>query len=224
MYILFKTILTLEYFGADPTDLRPRFCNDHTIVTKLNSQLPDATLRINDTLLCNSRKITIDYSVYNTSTAIVLLTPIAIYANGLLIGTTKTLNTIPIDGEENSKITLDIPENSKNTFDLEFAVDDNGSRTGIITELNEANNTTILQNISLGFLQNNPVPDMESCNQGLGLELSIFKYEEVVKVNPEDSVSFIAHWKRRRLELKMEPILYNTFNFKADKLLNGAQH
>jgi LEA14-like dessication related protein len=122
----------------------------NAIVTKLN-QLPDATLRINDiALLCNSRKITIDYSVYNTnSTAIVpAATPIAIYANGLLIGTTKTLNTIPIDGEENSKITLDIPENSKNTFDLEFAVDD-GSRTGIITELNEANNTTILQNISL---------------------------------------------------------------------------
>jgi hypothetical protein len=46
---------------------------------------------------------------------------------------------------------------------------------GIITELNEANNTTILQNISLGFLKNNPVPDMESCNQGLGIELSIFQ-------------------------------------------------
>jgi hypothetical protein len=66
----------------------------NAIVTKLNSQLPDATLRINDiALLCNSRKITIDYSVYNTnSTAIVpAATPIAIYANGLLIGTTKTL-------------------------------------------------------------------------------------------------------------------------------------
>jgi hypothetical protein len=60
----------------------------NAIVTKLNSQLPDATLRINDiALLCNSRKITIDYSVYNTnSTAIVPATPIAIYANGLLIG------------------------------------------------------------------------------------------------------------------------------------------
>jgi hypothetical protein len=60
-------------------------------------------LRINDiALLCNSRKITIDYSVYNTnSTAIVpAATPIAIYANGLLIGTTKTLNTIPIDGRK----------------------------------------------------------------------------------------------------------------------------
>jgi hypothetical protein len=73
----------------------------NAIVTKLNSQLPDATLRINDiALLCNSRKITIDYSVYNTnSTAIVPATPIAIYANGLLIGT-EDLNTIPIDGRK----------------------------------------------------------------------------------------------------------------------------
>jgi hypothetical protein len=73
----------------------------NAIVTKLNSQLQmlHSALTI---LLCNSRKITIDYSVYNTnSTAIVpAATPIAIYANGLLIGTTKTLNTIPIDGEE----------------------------------------------------------------------------------------------------------------------------
>jgi hypothetical protein len=59
-----------------------------TIVTKLNSQLPDATPALTILfLLCNSRKITIDYSVYNTnSTAIVpAATPIAIYANGLLI-------------------------------------------------------------------------------------------------------------------------------------------
>jgi hypothetical protein len=44
----------------------------NAIVTKLNSQLPMLHC-INDiALLCNSRKITIDYSVYNTnSTAIV---------------------------------------------------------------------------------------------------------------------------------------------------------
>jgi hypothetical protein len=56
--------------------------------------------------------------------------------------------------------------------------------------LNEANNTTILQNISLRISKTNPVPDMESCNQGLGIgTFDFFKYE-VVKVNPEDSVSF----------------------------------
>jgi hypothetical protein len=39
MYILFKTILTLRYFGADPTDLRPRFCNDQCHCHQI-SQLP----------------------------------------------------------------------------------------------------------------------------------------------------------------------------------------
>jgi gliding motility-associated-like protein len=195
----------------------------NAIVTKLNSQLPDATLRINDiNLICNSRKITIDYSIYNTnSTAIVPAgTPIAIYANGLLIGTTKTLNSIPIDGNENNKIILDIPENSGNIFDLEFAVDDNGSRIGIITELNEANNTAILQNISLKISPKiNPVPDMESCNQGFGIGIFDFStYEEVVKVTPEDSVSFYTTLEAATLGVEngANPI-YNTFNFKADK-------
>jgi hypothetical protein len=51
---------------------------------------------------------------------------------------------------------------------------------------------------------------MESCNQGLGIGTFDFsKYEEVVKVNPEDSVSFIT-LEAATLELKMEPILYTT--------------
>jgi hypothetical protein len=116
MYILFKTINIGDTSAQIQLTSGQDFVMINAIVTKLNSQLPDATLALTILfLLCNSRKITIDYSVYNTnSTAIVpAATPIAIYANGLLIGTTKTLNTIPIDGEENSKITLDIPENSK---------------------------------------------------------------------------------------------------------------
>jgi hypothetical protein len=58
---------------------------------------------------------------------------------------------------------------------------------------------------------------MESCNQGLGIGTFDFsKYEEVVKVNPEDSVSFIPHWAAT-LELKMEPSYIQHLNFKADK-------
>jgi hypothetical protein len=57
MYILFKTILTLEYFGADLTSGQD-FVMINAIVTKL-SQLPHATLRIAILLfICNSRKIT----------------------------------------------------------------------------------------------------------------------------------------------------------------------
>jgi LEA14-like dessication related protein len=86
----------------------------NAIVTKLaNYQMLHSALTILFYYVTLEKSLLI--SVYNTnSTAIVpAATPIAIYANGLLIGTTKTLNTIPIDGEENSKITLDIPENSK---------------------------------------------------------------------------------------------------------------
>jgi hypothetical protein len=51
----FKTILTLEILRRR-SDLRQDFVMINAIVTKLNSQLPDATL-INDiALLCNSRK------------------------------------------------------------------------------------------------------------------------------------------------------------------------
>jgi hypothetical protein len=63
--------------------------------------------------------------------------------------------------------------------------------------LNEANNTTILQNISLRISpKTNPVPNhgiLQSRFRNWNFRFS--KYEEVVKVNPEDSVSFIPHWK-----------------------------
>jgi hypothetical protein len=79
----FKTILTLEYFGADPlTSGQILYDQCHC---QIKQPITDATLRINDiALLCNSRKITIDYSYNTNSTAIVpAATPIAIYANGL---------------------------------------------------------------------------------------------------------------------------------------------
>jgi hypothetical protein len=40
----------------------------------------------------------------------------------------KTQNSIPI--VESNKITLDIPNNIQSPFNLEFSVDDNGSRIG----------------------------------------------------------------------------------------------
>jgi hypothetical protein len=46
MFTIFKIILKLRYLCKNPLT-RTRFCNDKRIVTKLNSQLPDATIRIN---------------------------------------------------------------------------------------------------------------------------------------------------------------------------------
>jgi hypothetical protein len=60
MYILFKNINIGDTSAQIQLTSGQDFVMINAIVTKLNSQLPDATLRINDiALLCNSRKITI---------------------------------------------------------------------------------------------------------------------------------------------------------------------
>jgi gliding motility-associated-like protein len=60
---------------------------------------------------------------------------------------------------------------------------------------------------------------MESCNQGLGIGTFDFStYEEVVKVNPEDNVSFYTTLEAATLGVENgASAIYNTFNFKADK-------
>lgn len=167
----------------------------NTIVTKLNSQLPDATLAINEVdLTCNSKDIKIDYSVFNSNSTSTIPagTPIAIYSNGALVGTTKTKNAIPIDGSEQNQFTITLPQNSAAIVNLEMRVDDNGTRIGIVTELNETNNSAFLTNISLKISpETNPLANLESCNQGFGIATFDFSnYEESVKVKSEDTVSF----------------------------------
>jgi hypothetical protein len=58
MYTTFKTTLTLEIIRQNPLTSGQDFVMINAIVTKLNSQLPDATLRINNIdLACDSEKI-----------------------------------------------------------------------------------------------------------------------------------------------------------------------
>jgi gliding motility-associated-like protein len=194
----------------------------NAIATKLNSQLPDATIHFNDvTLTCDSREILVDYTVYNLNSTNSLPsgTPIAIYADGIFIQSTGTVSIIPIDGSENNKVTIKIPDNIPNTFDLQFVVDDNGNRVGIATELNENNNTALFPKIAIRIAPKlNPIPHIETCNQGLGRGTFDFSdHEELVKANSEDIVSFYAC--REDAEIGIEngasPIL-NTTNFIAE--------
>ncbi|KAB1154929.1 T9SS type B sorting domain-containing protein [Flavobacterium luteum] len=166
----------------------------NAIVTKLNSQLPDATISFNKiNKACNSKKIVVDYTVFNSNSTNPLPaeTPIAIYANGILIQQTKTKTTLPIDGSETATITINIPENIPNNFELKFIVDDDGTGQGRVNEINETNNTfseavTLLVSDILGTLD-----ALISCNLGLGKAVFNFsKYEESIKVNPSDVVQF----------------------------------
>lgn len=120
----------------------------NAIVTKLNSQLPDATVKIkNINKTCNSKKFIVDYTVSNLNSTNPLIAgiPIAIYVNNILLQKTKSSAIIPIDGIENASISLIIPENFPFDYELKFVVDDVGTGLGNTIEIDENNNLDLLQ-------------------------------------------------------------------------------
>ena len=131
----------LDQFGVFRADLIIL----NNIITVLNSQLPDATIVMDDYFVfCANREVDINYTIYNTNSTDVLPanTPISFYIDDVLIGQSSTLNDIPINASESNQTTLSIPSNFPDVFILEIVVDDDGSGNGIITETNENNNDT----------------------------------------------------------------------------------
>jgi len=166
----------------------------NAIVSKLNSQLPDATISIDATnQACNSNILLVDFTVYNLNSTEILPagTPIAIYINGEFIAYTETLFPIPIDGSWSDQISILLPFGIPSNFDLQFVVDDDGTGNGIVIEINEDNNEDILainQNSSPTF---NTLDDLVSCNEGFTKGTFDFSnYEYLVKTDSNQIVHF----------------------------------
>lgn len=188
----------------------------NTIVTKLNSQLPDATIVLENPIsICNSREVTVDYIVSNLNSTEVLQanTPISFYVENQVIATTYTQSNIPIGGHENGTITLTIPNSIPSNFTLIVNVDDTGNGTGIRPELIETNNSFQIEielTVSPTFNSLNP---LTSCNLGLTQGLFNFSsYLEMVKTNPNHYTSF--HENYNDALLNINPIL-NSSNYEA---------
>ena len=188
----------------------------NAIVTKLNSQLPDATVAINNVATtCDSRTIIADYKVSNSNSTAVLPanTPVSIYANDVFIRTIFTQTIIPIDGNEMGQVTLLIPNTITDSFNLKFVVDDTGSGTGIVTEISEINNkfnVSVVLSVSPLF---NLLPNNEACNEGASKGTYNFSdYESLVKVNSSDNVRFYD--SIINVQNNTNPI-FNTSNFVA---------
>jgi gliding motility-associated-like protein len=163
----------------------------NAIITKLNSQLPDATIIVeNIAKQCGSRVINVDYTVRNVNSTDVLPagTRVGIYINGELLATTQTTAVLPIGGSEAGSMTLTIPERYGRNFELLFWVDD----IRAVTETNENNNTLTL-NESL-WLQNAINPrDIRACQATLGSDRGIFNfsgYATSLMDDPDDVVTF----------------------------------
>ncbi|MDP5097903.1 MAG: gliding motility-associated C-terminal domain-containing protein, partial [Flavobacterium sp.] len=166
----------------------------NTVVTKLNSQLPDATIVLeNPTSVCDSRDVNIDYIVSNLNSTEVLQanTPITFYIGSQAIGTTFTQNIIPIGASENGNITLSIPTTIPLNFTLTAVVDDTGNGTGIAPELIETNNSFQIEIQLIISPTFNTLENITTCNLGLTRGLFDFSnYSELVKTNPSHIVSF----------------------------------
>lgn len=184
----------------------------NAIVTKLNSQLPDAMIGINSIdKQCDSRSIIAHYKVINPNSTAVLPsnTPISIYANNVYLRTIYTQTNIPIDGNESGQVTVVIPNSIPTIFDLKLVVDDIGNGTGIVAEINEINNkyvTPVELSVSPLF---NIVPNLESCNLGNSKGVFNFSdYETLVKINSSDAVSFFE--SQVNAQNNINPILNST--------------
>nr|WP_255700854.1 gliding motility-associated C-terminal domain-containing protein [Flavobacterium sp. AS60] len=188
----------------------------NTVVTKLNSQLPDATVTIDSVeKQCNSRTIVVNYTVSNLNSTNPLPagTPISIYVNGVFIDYDETTLPIGIDESMSFQISIVIPDTIPIDFELKIRVDDIGNGTGIVTELIENNNTDITNDslwISPAF---NPLENLVACNEGFTRGTFDFSsYEDLVKTNPEDSVRFYETFEDATADVN--PIL-NTTNYQA---------
>jgi gliding motility-associated-like protein len=159
----------------------------NNIITVLNSQLPDATItleQLDD--VCDSGDLDITYTVSNTNSTAVLPqnTPIAFYADGILIATDVTQIELPIGGSTQQTITLTIPATIPNTFDLLIVVDDDGTGNSTVDEINEDNNSA-LQSI---LLPTSPIVPMltalELCDNVEAIEFDLTLQESLFTETP----------------------------------------
>ncbi len=166
----------------------------NTVVTKLNSQLPDATIVI-DAIekTCDSNTILANYTIYNLNSTNPLPanTPFSVYIDGQLMQTLTTPTEIQIGSSIAGQISLVVPESISLNFELKFVVDDIGDGTGIVVELNENNNSDSTSDFLVFYPTNNLLEDLLVCDEGLTSGTFDFSsYEELVKTNPNDTITF----------------------------------
>lgn len=171
-----------------------------TVISKLNNQLPDATIELHSANNeCFSRRVIVDYTVSNLNSTDVLPAgiPIGIYANDVYIEYDETTLPIQVGESQNKTITLNIPETIPDDFTLTFKVDNYENGEGIQKELDEDNNVSNTLEVSLmGSLAFNLLEDITICNAGLGnTYFDFWDYIAAVKTNPTDRVSFYTDFQ-----------------------------
>ena len=146
----------------------------NNIITVLNSQLADASVTIdNNEQRCIPRELTIEYTVRNLNSMRLLPanTPIAFYIDTILVAQAETLNDIPIDGTESNTLSFALDPLHLYPINLTIVVDDNGMGAGIISEINETNNSANASIVANPLPIANQPPNLEDCDDNFDGEL-----------------------------------------------------
>jgi len=185
----------------------------NTVLTKFTTESIDATIEIDWVQVeCDNREIEIDYTVYNSlsNNPLPINTPIAIYANDILVGTTFTTIEISQNQSESNSIIIQIPDTIPSSFELTFSVDDIGDGTGIVIETNEENNDfSVDVNLSISTSLP-PIEPFTSCNVGFGN--GSFNLEELANQlaeTYEGEISFHENLSDAQLGINTISILSN---------------
>jgi gliding motility-associated-like protein len=165
----------------------------NNIITVLNSQLPDATIEIDDYVVnCGENEIELFYTINNFNSTDTLLanTPIAFYLDDLLIGQSQTIDDITIGGSELGSIFLTVPEGSDPNLIITAIVDDDGTMNGTVTEINEDNNINVVDIELLVIPDIVTLPSLVGCNEGF--EISTYNlFDGLIGLEYEaDNISF----------------------------------
>ena len=180
----------------------------NNIITVLNSQLPDATIEVNDYIVnCGDNSVELFYTVNNFNSTDVLPanTPIAFYLDNLLLGQSQTVNDLDIGESESSSTIVNIPEDSDPNLTITAIVDDDGTMSGVVTETNEDNNINFIDIELLVIPDIITLAGLIGCNEGF--ETATYNlYEALVNLQYDESnVSFYK--SLQDLETATNPIL-----------------
>ena len=185
----------------------------NSVVTKLNSQLPDATINLENYQItdCNERVITLNYSVSNTSNATSILpenTPVNFYAyNGIdnpyLLETIYTNQEIEINDAINLSIELNVPNN----YNIIAIVDENN----IIIEFDEANNEDTLQILYPNYPLVNKPENITECDTGYDRAIFDLEYNSSFINNDSNTVFLYYETLENLIQNENEIIIPNQY-------------
>ena len=185
----------------------------NTIITVLNSQLPDATISI-DTVqggdICGDRDLEITYTVYNLNCTDALPsgTPIAFYGDTTLVGQSQTTDIIPISGQQTNTITLTIPIEIGADFQLNVFVDDNGAGGSTVYEIIEDNNQDTASITLLELPEQTVLQDLEICDVIPSLNFDLT--QGVVQV---DSLALLSFYETNEDATTSQNAIENPTNY-----------